>query len=85
MLSSAQAVRQQQHQAAQAVPLVLGRRDELVDDHLCGVHEVAELRFPADQRVGRVERVAPFEADDAGFGKRAVVDFQVRLVGAQVA
>ena len=61
-----EAVRKEQHQAAQAMPFVLGRRDELVDDHLRGVHEVSELRFPANQRVGRVERVAILEPDDAG-------------------
>ena len=32
-------------------PLVLGRDQELVDDDLRAVHEVAELRFPCDQRV----------------------------------
>ena len=78
------AVRQQHDQAAQALPFVFGRGDELVDDHLGDVDEVAELRFPANQGVRRVERVAPFEAEDADFGKRAVVDLKVRLVGAQM-
>ena len=32
-------------------PLVFGRNDVLVNDDLCAVSEVAELRFPHDQRL----------------------------------
>ena len=39
-------VRQEQHDAAEAAPLVFGAGDELIDDHLGGVHEVAVLGFP---------------------------------------
>ena len=46
------AVRQQQHDAGEQVPLVLAGGDELVDDDLRAVGEVAELRLPADQRLG---------------------------------
>ena len=48
-----EAVRQQQHEAAQAAPLVLGAGDELVDDHLRRVDEVAELRFPQHEPSGQ--------------------------------
>ena len=40
------AVRQQQHETADAAPLHFARRDELVDHHLRAVGEVAELRLP---------------------------------------
>ena len=44
-------VRQQQNQAAQQVPLVFAGDDELIDDDLRAVGEVAELRFPHHQRL----------------------------------
>ena len=44
------AVGQQQDEAAALVPLGLGAGDELVDDHLGAVDEVAELRLPQHQR-----------------------------------
>ncbi len=58
------AVRQQQHDAAAPLPLRLRGRDELVDDHLRTVREVAELRLPQDElvRVGQAE--AELEAQD---------------------
>ena len=40
------AVRQQQHESGEQVPLVFASDDELVDDDLRAVGEVAELRFP---------------------------------------
>ena len=46
------AVRQQQHQARAVEPLVLAACDELVDDHLRDIGEVAELRFPHHEALG---------------------------------
>mmetsp|Transcript_11097 Transcript_11097/g.19998 ORF Transcript_11097/g.19998 Transcript_11097/m.19998 type:complete len:232 (+) Transcript_11097:1058-1753(+) len=43
------AVRQRQNQPALLTPLVLARRNELVDHHLCVVDEVAELCLPDDE------------------------------------
>ncbi len=60
-----EAVRQEQDEARQARPLVLGRDDELVDDDLRRVREVAELRLPDDELVGAVEGVAVLEAEHA--------------------
>jgi hypothetical protein len=45
------AVREQQDQPGGLPPLVLGGDDELVDDDLRAVDEVAELRLPQRQRV----------------------------------
>ena len=72
------AVRQQQHQAGKQFPLVFAGADELIDDCLRDVDEVAELRFPQDQRFGIVAAVAVFEAHHAGFGESGVVDFATR-------
>ena len=55
-------VRQQHDQAAQASPFVLGAGDELVDDHLGRVGEIAELGFPHHQAIGKHQAVAIFEA-----------------------
>jgi hypothetical protein len=45
-----EAVREQHHQAAGLAPLLLAAGNELVDHDLRAVGEVAELRFPDDQR-----------------------------------
>ena len=63
-----EAVRQEHHEPAQAVPFVFGRRDELVDDDLRDVDEVAELRFPTNECIRRIERVAPLEAEHSDLG-----------------
>ena len=46
------AMRQEQRQPAQAPPLGLARRDELVNQHLGTVDEVAKLAFPDHQALG---------------------------------
>ena len=61
------AVRQHHHQARDAAPLRFRRGDELVDDDLGAVDEVAELRFPDDEHVRFVERVAVVEAEHRRF------------------
>ncbi len=73
-------VRQQQDQAREALPLVFGAGDELVDDHLRGVGEVAELGLPDRQPVGRLQAVAVFETQDTRLGQWAVVDLDGRLI-----
>ena len=56
------AVGQQQRQARGLPPLGQAGGEELVEDHLRGVHEVAELRLPQHQRVGVLHAVAVLEA-----------------------
>ena len=73
------AVGQQQDQPGEQVPLGFAGADELVDDGLRDVDEVAELRLPQHQRLGIVAAVTVFEAQDAGFGERRVVNFAARL------
>ena len=71
------AVRQEHHQAAELLPLAFGGGDELVDDRLRAVHEVAELRFPDHQvaRVGGAEAV--LEPEHRQLRKHRVDDDEV--------
>ena len=65
-----EAVGEQQHQAALLAPLVLGGHDELVDDDLAAVDEVAELRLPCDERVLVRDGVAVLEAQRGVLGQQ---------------
>jgi len=58
------AMRQQQHEAAHAQPFRFARRQELVDDDLRAIGEIAELRLPQHQRHRVGKAVAVFETDD---------------------
>ena len=78
------AVRQEHHQRRHAQPLALARRDELVDDDLRAVDEVAELRLPEHQRVRLGERVAVLEAEHRLLRQHRVDDLEARLVGREV-
>ena len=71
------AVRQQHHEPAGAQPLGLARRDELVDDDLRAVAEIAELRLPQHERARVGDRIAIFEAEHAEFGERAVAHLEI--------
>src|SRR5262249_4350144 len=53
----------QQRQPSRLAPLRQARDDELVDHDLGAVDEVAELRLPEDERLGRGDRVAVLEAE----------------------
>src|SRR5690606_28676275 len=68
------AVWQQQGQAAQALPLVLTAGDELVDNHLGAVGEVAELGFPDYQGIRRGRGIAILEGQYRHFRKQRVID-----------
>ena len=77
-------MRQQQHEPAHAQPFGFAGGQELVDDDLRAIGEIAELRLPQDERGGVGEAVAVFEADHGGLGKRAVDDFERGLSGADM-
>ena len=68
------AVGQEEDQRRLLAPLGARGGDELVDQDLAGVGEVAELRLPEDQRAGGVDAVAVLEAERGGLGEGAVVD-----------
>src|SRR5581483_7101585 len=57
------AVRQQQHDARALTPLRAIGGQELVNDRLGDVHEIAVLRFPEHERVRRRGRVAVLEPE----------------------
>src|SRR5215213_4824394 len=67
------------HKAAQAAPLGFGASDELVNDYLRHIYEVAKLCFPQHQAVWRVQAVAVLKPKHPRFGKWAVIDFHRSL------
>ena len=75
-----ESVRQQHHQAAQPVPFVFGTDNELVDDHLSDIGEIAELSFPTDQSVGGIQTVSVFVTEHSRFAQTTVVDFDRSLI-----
>src|SRR5690554_387138 len=80
-----EAMRQKEHEPAEAMPFILGRADELINDHLRRIGEIAKLRFPHHKCIGAIERVAVLEAEHAGFGKGAIVNLERSLVGRKMA
>ncbi len=78
------AVGQEQHDGRRATPLALRGGDELVDDDLRAVGEVAKLGFPDTEHRGVVHRVAVVEAEDGVLGERAVIDAEARLIGPEI-
>ncbi len=77
------AVREQQHQRGLLAPLHLAGREELVDDRLGAVDEVAELGLPEDQRVRVLHRVPVLEAHRRVLREQRVVDEEPRGAGGQ--
>src|SRR6266849_3023626 len=78
------AVREEQHEAAHPLPLRFRAGEELVDDHLRAVGEVAELRLPDDQPARVGEAHAELEAEDGVLRQHAVDDAELRLPAADV-
>src|ERR1700677_1623265 len=63
------AVRQKQDKTGKQVPFGFAGGNELVDDGLCHIYEITELRFPKYERFRIVTTVAVFEAENALLGK----------------
>ena len=78
------AMRQEADEARHAQPFALAGGDELVEQHLRAVGEVAELRFPEDERLRRRQRVAVFVAEHRFFGEERVDDLIVGLRGREI-
>ena len=74
------AVRQQQRDAGALAPLLLAGGDELVDDRLRAVGEVAELGLPEHERVGARHRVAVLEAHRGVLRQQRVVDVELAVL-----
>ena len=77
-------VRQQQRETAHAAPFHFTRADELVDDDLRAVGEVAELRFPDHQLIRLRRRITVLEPQHRVLGQHAVDDLEVRLIVLQM-
>ena len=78
------AVGEEHDEAGEETPLGFAGGDELVDDDLGSVGEVAELGLPEDEGLGVVAGVAVLEAEDGGFGEHGVVDLEAALIVAQM-
>ena len=78
------AVRQKKDDAGEQAPLGFAGGEELVDDDLRAVGEVAELRLPEDERLGIVAGVAVLVAEDGGLRQYGVVDLPAALIGRDV-
>ena len=61
------AMRQQADETRHAQPFTFARGDELVEQHLGAVGEIAELGFPHRKRIRLGQRVAVFEAKHGFF------------------
>src|ERR1041385_7722497 len=73
-------MREQQHESAEQLPLVLTGSYELINDDLRAVSEVAELRLPQRQRLREVAAVSVLESHDRRLGQRRIEDLEWRLV-----
>src|SRR5690242_14678957 len=67
------AVRQQHYQAGEKAPFSFPSNDELIDDGLRNVGEIAELCFPKNQRLWKITAVAVFEAKHPRFRQGGIV------------
>ena len=72
------AVRKKQDEAKRLAPLREPGDDELVEDDLRPVDEVAELGLPEHERLRRGDRIAVLEPDRGVLGQRRVVHLERR-------
>lgn len=73
------AVGEEEGDTADVLPFGFAGGDELVEDGLGAVSEVAELGFPDAEHLGVVDGVAVVEAEDGGFGEAGVMDAEAVL------
>src|SRR6185369_1765264 len=71
-----EAVWKEQDKTSFLFPLVLRRRNVLIDDHLSPVREIAELSLPQDQIIWTRNGIAIFKTENAGFRQRAVINIE---------
>ncbi|CAB4919593.1 unannotated protein [freshwater metagenome] len=71
------AVRKEEGDGGALPPLLLPRGDELVDDCLRAIGEVAELRLPHDEGIGPGNRIAVLEAHCRELAEEGVVDIEL--------
>lgn len=77
-------MRKTHHEPRALEPLPLARSDELIDDALRVIREIAELRFPNRQTLRRDEGITQFETERAEFGQGGIAHDERRLVRPEV-
>ncbi len=79
-----EAMRQQQDESAGLIPLRFGGAEELINNDLRAVDEIAELGFPHDQgqRIGHA--IAEFKTHHGVFAEQAIDGFELGLIWLQV-
>ena len=73
------AMREEKHETRHAQPFHFARGNELIDHNLRAVREIAELRFPKDQRLGLREAIAIFESEHGRLRQKRIVNLIFRL------
>src|SRR5580693_9660019 len=78
------AMRQHADEARHAQPFAFARGDELIEQYLGAVGEVAELRFPDRQRLRLRQRIAVLEAEHRLLREQRVDDLVMPLIAAEM-
>ena len=78
------AMRQQTDKARHAQPFAFARRQELIEDHLRAIGEIAELRLPEHESLRFGERIAIFETEHRLFRKHRIDDLELAFCAAQM-
>ena len=73
------AVRKQQHNPTRPLPFRFRRDDELIDNGLRAIGEIAELRFPQTKHLRIIERVTVIEPEHRSLREWTVVNANARL------
>ena len=75
-----ESMRQQQHKSARLIPFRFGGDEELVDDDLCAVDEIAKLASQRTSVSGIGDTVTKLKAHDCVFAEQAVDRFELGLL-----
>ena len=77
-------VRKTHDQTTSLQPFALSSCNKLINNALCVVGEITELRLPDGQRAGPLQAVAILETQDRVLGQRTVEQLEARLGRVQV-
>ncbi len=78
------AMRQQADESRHAQPFALARRDELIEQHLRAIGEIAELALPKRQGVGFRQGISIFEPEHSLFREHRIDDLIAALAVANM-
>ena len=77
-------MRKQHHQTGEQSPFIFAGDDELVDDDLRAIGEIAELCLPQHQAIRIVAAESIFKTQHGSFGQNRVVGRKPCLIGREV-